>query len=364
MRYRSYKPMFFVVATLSAALYLQQGNSSLFPAQPVAGQEPRPGALRGAAALDQLKRDGQYDSLQAAMNQARFSVSLADDTPLGRAAWHAPNPAAGYDAYVTEEGVSIAVKDRSYVSLSLHSLGYGEALQSVAPGEVFADKQTINIARNGGVREWFVNGPDGLEHGFTLSEPLGGAGARQAGVPLRLALQVSAGWRAMASDDGKLVTLRGAGDQAVEYGKLVARDKLGRNIWARLTVADEQVVIEVEDHDAEYPLTIDPLFTLQQRLLAANGAQFDLLGYAVALSGNTALVGAPGVSATNVDQGAVYVFVRNGAVWTQQARLLAQDGGAGEFFGAAVALDGDTALIGATPADPDSLVPTKGAAYI
>jgi len=212
--------------------------------------------------------------------------------------------------------VSIAVNDRSYVSLSLHSLGYGAALRAVGPGEVSGDKQPIHLRRGGGVREWYVNGPDGLEHGFTLSEPP--PGARQQGVPLRLALEVSAGWHAVASEDGKRVTLRGAGDEAVEYGKLVVRDKLGRNIPARLTAAGEQVVIEVEDSEAAYPLTIDPLFTLQQQLLAADGAAGDYLGYAVALSGDTVVVGAQqNKIGTNVNQGSAYVFARSGTAWTR-----------------------------------------------
>jgi len=350
------------VVVCAALVALGLAGAELLPTQPVAGQETRPGALRGAAALDRLKQDGQYDSLQAAMRQARFNVSRAEATPLGREAWRAPNPAAGYDAYVTEAGVSIAVSDQSYVSLSLHSLGYGAELQAVAPGEVFADKQTINLTRAGGVREWYVNGPDGLEHGFTLNEPP--SGARQKGAPLRLALQVSEGWRAAASEDGKLVTLRGPHDEAVEYGKLVVRDNLGRNIAARLTVADEQVVIEAEDHDAVYPLTIDPLFTLQQKLTAADGAANDYLGYAVALDGDTALVGAPYDDVNGMEQGSAYVFVRNGAGWTQQARLIAQqDGTSFDYFGIAVALDGDTALVGAVYG-PGSVGSEQGAVYV
>jgi uncharacterized protein (TIGR03437 family) len=317
------------------------------------------GALHGAAALDRLKRDGQYDSLQEAVRQARFSVSRAEATPLGRWAWHAPNPAAGYDAYVTEDGVSIAINDTTYVSLSLHSLGYGETLQGVATGEVNGDKQTITINRSSSLREWFVNGPDGLEHGFTLSEPPGGAGARQQGAPLRLAMQVSEGWRAVASDDGKRVTLRGAG-AVVEYGKLVVRDHLGRNIPARLTVADEQVVIEVEDHDAAYPLTIDPLFTLQQKLMAVDGKAFEYFGHAVALDGNTVLIGAP---YDEDSRGSAYILVRDGATWTQQARLLGQDGAVQDYFGWSVALDGDTALVG-TLYGPGSANADQGAAYV
>ncbi|MGE0127866.1 MAG: putative Ig domain-containing protein [Blastocatellales bacterium] len=343
-------------------------GAGLFPTRPVTGQQTNPGALRGAAAIEQLKKDGQYESLQAAMDQARFSVSRAENTPLGRAAWRAPNRSAGYDAYVTEEGVSLVVgqdgilshKEAAMVSLHLRGIGYGEALQAVAPGEVSGDKQTINITRGGGLREWFVNGADGLEHGFTLAEPLG---ARQKGAPLRLALQVSAGWRAVASDDGKLVTLRGANDQAIEYGKLVVRDKLGRNIFARLTGAGELVVIEVEDHDAEYPLTIDPLFTLQQRLLAEDGSAQDRLGWAVALDGDTAIIGAPYDDAPGADQGSAYIFARNGATWTQRQKLTADDGAAGDLFGLAVALDGDTAIIGAIYG-PGAASPDQGAVYV
>ncbi|MCI0389939.1 MAG: putative Ig domain-containing protein [Acidobacteria bacterium] len=331
------------VCTVMVALGLT--GAGLFPTHPVAGQEPRPGALHGAAALDQLKQDGQYESLQAAIRQARFSVSRAENTPLRRAAWHAPNPAAGYDAYVTEAGVSIALNDQSYVSLSLHSLGYGASMQVVAPGEVSGDKQTINLARDNGVQEWYVNGPEGLEQGFTLAEPPGG---RHPAVPLRLALRVSAGWRAVASEDGKAVTLRGA-VAAVEYGKLVVSDSLGRSIPARLTVAEEMVVIEAEDSEATYPLTIDPIFTLQQKMLAADGANIDHFGSAVALYGDTVAVGAEEDDiGTTADQGSVYVFTRSGATWSLQQKITAFDGAVDDLFGTAVALYGDTLAVGAT----------------
>jgi hypothetical protein len=121
------------VVVCSAIVALCIAGAGLLPTQPVAGQGTTPGVLQGAAALDHLKQNGQYESLQAAMRQARFTVSRAEQTPLGRAAWHAPNPTAGYDAYITEEGVSIAVDEKTFVSLSLHSRGYGQAMQGVAP---------------------------------------------------------------------------------------------------------------------------------------------------------------------------------------------------------------------------------------
>jgi uncharacterized protein (TIGR03437 family) len=344
---------------LSLCLLALCGASvSWFLAHPVAGQEAAPSVLHGAAAIERLRQTGQYASLRSALQQAQLSVSQVADSPLGRAAWHAPNAAAGYDAYVTETGVSLALNDAALVSLSLHSIGYGNALQVVGSGQVSGDQQSITITRDN-LHEWFVNGADGLEHGFTLQEPPNGAGGRQADVPVRLLLQVSEGWQARADEDGQHVTLRNTNGQAVEYGKLIVRDKLGRKIPAKLTVADEQVVIEVEDHNALYPLLIDPIFALPQKLVAADGENDDQFGYAVALNGNTAAVGAWQDTVTRTKQGSVYVFVRNGAVWSQQARLTANDASVGALLGASVALSGDTLVAGAFGDDGE-----RGAAYV
>jgi hypothetical protein len=93
-----------------------------------------------------------------------------------------------------------------------------------------------------------------------------------------------------------------------------------------------------------------------QELLAADGAVLDYFGYSVALSGDTALIGALG---DDNFKGSAYVFTRNGTTWAQQAKLVAADGEASNQFGFSVSLYGDTALIGA-PGD-DTYV---GSAYI
>ena len=48
-----------------------------------------------------------------------------------------------------------------------------------------------------------------------------------------------------------------------------------------------------------------------------------------------------------INQGAAYVFTRSGTTWTEQQKLTASDGGANDFFGTSVAIDGDTAVAGA-----------------
>jgi hypothetical protein len=56
------------------------------------------------------------------------------------------------------------------------------------------------------------------------------------------------------------------------------------------------------------------------------------------------------------------VFTRIGTTWTQQQKLLASDGRAGDQFGSSTYVDGDTAVIGA-PYDDDSGM-NSGSAYV
>jgi hypothetical protein len=100
----------------------------------------------------------------------------------------------------------------------------------------------------------------------------------------------------------------------------------------------------------------------QAKLLALDGAAGDCFGCSVALSWGTALIGADGVDDNGVYSGSVYVFIRTGTNWTQQAKLTASDGASGDHFGWSVALDGDTALIGARFDDDNGI--DSGSTYV
>lgn len=99
----------------------------------------------------------------------------------------------------------------------------------------------------------------------------------------------------------------------------------------------------------------------QAELIAATLQPNDSFGCSVALSGDTALIGTEGddQAATDMNEGCAYVFLRNGSTWTQQAQLIASDTQTDHAFGTAVALTGDSALIGATGSDG-----YRGAAYV
>ncbi len=100
-------------------------------------------------------------------------------------------------------------------------------------------------------------------------------------------------------------------------------------------------------------------WTQQVKLVASDAQADDFFGIAVAISGNTAVVGAYGEDTGGSFAGAAYVFTRSGTTWTQQAKLLASDRAASDQFGGSVAIDGNTIVVGAT-GDTSG----EGAAYI
>ena len=70
----------------------------------------------------------------------------------------------------------------------------------------------------------------------------------------------------------------------------------------------------------------------------------DAVGVSVAISGTTAVVGAPGSAK---DAGRAYVFTETAAHWNEVAELKGSDTVAGDFFGYSVAISGTTAIVSA-----------------
>jgi hypothetical protein len=86
----------------------------------------------------------------------------------------------------------------------------------------------------------------------------------------------------------------------------------------------------------------------ETHLFASDGAGGDNFGLSVAISGDTAVVGACcDDTAAGANAGSAYVFVRSGTSWSEQAHLFASDAAGGDQFGSSVAISGDTIVVGA-----------------
>lgn len=95
------------------------------------------------------------------------------------------------------------------------------------------------------------------------------------------------------------------------------------------------------------------------KLLASDGVSGDVFGMWVAIENDTAVIGAP---ADPQRPGCAYVFERECDGWTQRAKLWASDGAPWDQFGESVAISGDTIMIGAHLDDDSGL--NAGAVYV
>ncbi len=100
----------------------------------------------------------------------------------------------------------------------------------------------------------------------------------------------------------------------------------------------------------------------RQQLLAADRSTFDYFGYAVAVSGDAAVVGAPGVSDPGDLAGAAYIFKFDGSGWVEEQKLRSNDVAEKDRFGHAVAISDTTVVIGAR--HDDDMGDNSGSAYV
>jgi len=280
--------------------------------------------------------------LKMAFEDARYAIEKG---------LRAENDANGFSIQFSGAETSINTGGE-LATLTLQGYGWGSALRSAGPVTQM-ESRGKRLERHYGtsLTEWFLNTPQGLEQGFVIAHR-----ARRAGGALHIRLTAAGGWSVDGSGDRARLMKGGV---TLDYAGLKAWDAMGAMIPSRLRGSGTSIEIEVDDARAVYPLSIDPVFTQQQKLTPSDAVLADLFGVSVGLSsdGNTALVGA-------WNRGLAYVFTRSGAAWTQQQKLTASDGVAGDNFGWSVVLssDGNTALVGAygKSASPKA----NGSAYV
>ncbi len=156
-----------------------------------------------------------------------------------------------------------------------------------------------------------------------------------------------------------------------QQAKLVPKDGAANDYFGHAVAIDGHTAVvgtRLDDDNGQesgsaYVYVRDAFgWSLEAKLIASDGKPADQFGHSVAVSGDTILVGAIAHSAAGPSSGAAYVFVRSAQAWTQEAKLEPSDLASGDQFGSSVALDTDTALIGAFAEDEKAN--GAGAAYI
>ena len=151
------------------------------------------------------------------------------------------------------------------------------------------------------------------------------------------------------------VVTQGAGSGSVAGSHTYATTGL---FTATVTVTDDDGGAD----DDTIAVLVDPPIPLG-KLIASDGEATDYFGASAAVSGDRVVVGAFREDDNGLDAGAAYVYERNAAGgWDEVAKLLADEGAAGDYFGLSVAIDGDRIVVGAYEDDVNGTA--SGAVYV
>ena len=197
-------------------------------------------------------------------------------------------------------------------------------------GEVSADW--------GDVTEWYRTAGNAIEHGYTVDEPV------SAGDDLTVIVDVVDGEPALVDDQA--VAIERADGGIVWYQGLFAFDANGTDLPAEMAVVDGDIELLVDTAGAEYPITIDPIITADQELLAAVPGAGDLFGSVGAIDEASGRMIVGGTESATI-------FELQGGVWTPVQELVptppvGTPGGVGGSIVTSVDISGDIVVVGST----------------
>jgi hypothetical protein len=342
-----------------------------------------PSLANGVPAVD------WWDRVQDDIVEAEYHVSWQEETylPGGGAAWHAPNRSHGFRAYFPPEGVRLmprtAEGPRWDWGLDVVAVVRGARAEAL-PAALDARAAAHRLERDRGpLVEWYVNTPAGLEQGFDLVVPPVADVLDEAPLEIRLALAGELGLR--IAEDGLSADFTDAGgDVVLSYSGLLAWDATERPVAARMEPWRDHgrrgLRIVVDDRDAVYPLTIDPLITAPSWTAEGNQQADALFGFSATGAGDVnqdgfsdVIVGAPSFDNGEENEGRAYLYLGTSGglttvpVWTVEGNQ--GDEGTGAELGHAVATAGDVngdgysdVIIGAIQYSNGE--PREGAAFV
>lgn len=320
---------------------------------------------------------GEWDDIQQKLKLAKYRPY--SDSKGG---YYSSNPAHGWKIHYDVDGTTTLTPSSTpakpyKLGLKLTGIGY-QSIQTLDRPQTISQKDfTVNYQWNENLKEWWINSDQQLEQWFMLKHRPEGKDKQQ---PLTLQMTLQSELKAKLN--GNTLYFTDSSGTDISYNKLKVWDDRGQEIPAQMQLVGNTLSLLVDDTLAHYPLTIDPSFQQQTYLKASNTGVNDFFGQSVTLSRNTLVVGAWGEASnsddesnnSSFDSGAVYVFIRNGSSWTQQAYLKASNPQSESFFGTSLSISGDTLVVGAygegsssTGIDGDeknNLAGYSGAAYV
>ena len=255
--------------------------------------------------------------------------------------FQAPNRAQGFRIEFSEKGIVVS-------PLSNDKAGWSWGLELIERAQDSRHKADVTVKGNRleigreNITEWYINSPDGLEQGFTINKPLGHDGK------LNIDMKLKGGLHPKFAEDGQAIDFYDNSHVAVlSYSKLIVTDAAGVVLPSKFEAVNGGIRISVDDKDAVYPVTIDPIATLPSWTAEGNQS-YDCFGFSVATAGDVngdgysdVIVGAYSFSNGETYEGRAYLYLGSAGGLPVFPSWVAESNQGGAYFGYSVSTAGD-----------------------
>ncbi len=173
------------------------------------------------------------------------------------------------------------------------------------------------------------------------------------------------------SSSGSAYVFKRTGTSWAEEAKLTASDAAADDDFGySVSISGDYAIVgAVSDDDngdgsgsAYVFKRTDTNWTQEAKLTASDGAEYDMFGYSVSISGDYAIVDAHRDDDNGSNSGSAYVFKRTDTSWAEEVKLTASDGAENDYFGHPVSISGDYVIVGAYKDDDNG--GSSGSAYV
>jgi FG-GAP repeat/FG-GAP-like repeat len=284
--------------------------------------------------------DGWWTDAVAALERSEYLASITQEGLL-----QAPNRAQNLRTTFGERGIAVVPRtsrNEPVWRFAWQTTGIGRQGRMGEAEAAAPDAEGTRVTyRRDGWSEWYVNSKSGIEQGFTIDRRPVGAG------PLRIAGQFPPGLRAEVQSDGAIDFIDERGARTIRYGGLHAFDAQGMALASELAMSGAELAILVDDGQAEYPLTIDPLISNPVWTGESNQASANF-GWSVATAGDVngdgfsdVIVSARSFDNGEANEGRAFVYHGWEGGLFVNPNWTAESDQASALFGASVSTAGD-----------------------
>ena len=302
------------------------------------------------------------------VDQLNFQPSEAEDVLL------ASNPFRNLDARVEAKGFSLTPTGGEHawgIGFTLIGLGRtGGALQPWSPGSSQL-KPTEVLWHSAALSAQYIHSAEGLRQNFIVHRAPAGGGL------LRVEQRVGTDLMMLLAGTDRLVFFTSTGETCATYDDLLVWDADGDRLNATFELTDDVLAIVVDDRNAAYPITIDPISTTPNRLLTGPQSTQEF-GISVCTAGDLngdgysdVVIGAQLSSFPEATEGAAYVYYGSVNGIGAAAAIRLESNQVNAQFGCSVSTAGDVngdgfsdLIVGARTWESSAVDNNEGGAFV